>query len=467
MEDFLYSNKMFDNRIFKENNYHGFVGIAEVDITPPVGIYARNWGAAKYDQSIGNHNSLKLSCVTISQKLEETAMVMVSLDAGVWRSYEVRVRILNHILEYFSLPKENLVFCLTHTHAGPVLSDELDEKLGGEINRQYISILQDKIIEVIAASLDNRSLSIITWKYGKCALARNRDLYIKEENRYVTGFNPVKAADDTLLVGRIQDLITNKVKGVIVNYACHPTTLAWTNQLVSADYVGEMRNLIQNDLDCPVLFIQGASGELAPQYQYTDDLQIVKRNGKILGYAVLAVLEEMIPADQQMYFKNVVVSGADLAEWDFSEQELNRQLSADVVEVDFELKNMPTLQNIISTMETDIPRVEYEKLFRLKNLRIQFGDNNSAKISVWVWQIGDAILIGQQNEAYSDFQQKIRSALGEKCVLIGNLVNGSAGYLPPKELYDEDCYTVIQTPFAVGGLENLIEQTLSFIKRFK
>lgn len=458
---------MCKNRIFKEDNYHGYVGIAEVDITPPVGIYARNWGAAMQDQSIGNHNSLKVSCVTLSHTMEDTAMVLVSLDAGVWRSYDVRLRILSQILENFSLPKENLVFCLTHTHAGPVLSEELDEKSGGEINRKYISSLEDKINEVVAASLNNRSLSIITWKYGKCTLARNRDLFVKEENRYVTGFNPSKAADDTLLVGRIHDTVTNKVKGVIVNYACHPTTLAWTNQLISADYVGEMRNFIQHDLDCPVLFIQGASGELAPQYQYTDDLQIVKRNGKILAFAVLAILEEMNPADKQMYFKKIVVSGADLAEWDLSEQDLNRQLSAQVLEVDFELKKMPTLENIISKMDTDIPRVEYEKLFRLKNLRIQFGDHNSAKIGVWVWQIGDAILIGQQNEAYSDFQQKIRGAFGERCVLIGNLVNGSAGYLPPRELYETECYTVTQTPFAVGGLENLIEQTSSYIKKFE
>ena len=38
-----------------------------------------------------------------------------------------------------------------------------------------------------------------------------------------------------------------------------------------------------------------------------------------------------------------------------------------------------------------------------------------------------------------------------------NLVNGSAGYLSPAELYDTDIYQVWQSPYERGGLERLIE----------
>mgnify|MGYP006172841585 CR=1 FL=1 len=32
--------------------------------------------------------------------------------------------------------------------------------------------------------------------------------------------------------------------GTIVNYACHPTTLAWENRDISPDYIGAMREVI-------------------------------------------------------------------------------------------------------------------------------------------------------------------------------------------------------------------------------
>jgi len=33
----------------------------------------------------------------------------------------------------------------------------------------------------------------------------------------------------------------------IVNYACHPTTLAWENTLISPDFPGAMRELVERE----------------------------------------------------------------------------------------------------------------------------------------------------------------------------------------------------------------------------
>jgi hypothetical protein len=48
------------------------------------------------------------------------------------------------------------------------------------------------------------------------------------------------AVDDTLLVGRIVDS-SGQHSATIVNYACHPTTLAVENDLISPDYLGALR----------------------------------------------------------------------------------------------------------------------------------------------------------------------------------------------------------------------------------
>ena len=37
----------------------------------------------------------------------------------------------------------------------------------------------------------------------------------------------------------------SKAVAVVVNYACHPTTLAWQNTLISPDYPGALRELVE------------------------------------------------------------------------------------------------------------------------------------------------------------------------------------------------------------------------------
>ena len=56
------------NPVFKHSSFKGLIGIAQEDITPPVGIYSRNWGASKYDVAEGIHRPLMLTCITFQFK---------------------------------------------------------------------------------------------------------------------------------------------------------------------------------------------------------------------------------------------------------------------------------------------------------------------------------------------------------------------------------------------------------------
>jgi hypothetical protein len=48
-------------------------------------------------------------------------------------------------------------------------------------------------------------------------------------------------------------------------------------------------------------------------------------------------------------------------------------------------------------------------------------------------------------------------------VAVLNLANGSCGYLAPAPLYAEDIYAVWQSPFAAGGLEELVERAAALL----
>ena len=356
------------------------------------------------------------------------------------------------------------MFCLSHTHAGPTLCREDVSKTGGEFIEQYLRHLQSRAVQTAQRALAKAVPATLVWGHGKCDLASNRDLPEKGRKRFVVGFNPTQQADDTLLVGRV-NARNGRVLATIVNYACHPTTLGWDNRLISPDYVGAMREVVELQTQAPCLFLQGASGELAPAEQYVGDITVAETHGRRLGHAVLATLEGMLPAGTELSFAGVVESGAALGVWKRSTYPVATGLSCEVAEVELPLKPLPSLAEIEERWRGCKDRVFKERLWRQRAVRQAVGDGKSARTHVWIWRVGDALLVGQPHEAYSQFQQKLRQQIDPNPVAVMNVVNGWMGYLPPRQLYRRNIYPVWQTPFAPGALELLTEMACARARR--
>ena len=60
--------------------FKGRIGIARDDITPPVGIYSRNWGAAKQDTADSIHRQLTLTALTIASSSGGDPLVLIEAD---------------------------------------------------------------------------------------------------------------------------------------------------------------------------------------------------------------------------------------------------------------------------------------------------------------------------------------------------------------------------------------------------
>ncbi|NML38433.1 hypothetical protein HHL17_14590 [Chitinophaga sp. G-6-1-13] len=445
-------------------NYHGIIGIARADITPPVGIFARNWGAATHDVAAGVHMPLTLTCITFQTDKNALPLVLFSADLGWWKSAADERNLRHGILKALSLPEERLMFCLTHTHAGPSTFSEDAGKPGGHLIIPFLQQLQETAVHAAREAMATAQPATLTWQYGRCNLAVNRDFPEPGGNRLVVGYNPAAAADDTVLTGRITNA-DGRIMGTIVNYACHPTTLAWENQLLSPDYIGGMRGVVEPATGAPCLFLQGASGELSPAEQYSGDTSLADGYGRQLGFAVLSTLEGMLPPDTELTFTGVVESGASLAIWKKSPAPADTTLMAEMTTVEMVLKPMPSLSEIEAAWATCEDHVVKERLWRQRGIRKTVGEGTVANMPLWIWRLGNTILAGQPNEAYSGFQLELRRELAPAAVAVMNIVNGYAGYLPPSASFNHQSYAVWQTPFEKGSLEQLIRSATTISQR--
>jgi hypothetical protein len=442
---------------FSHSAFTGWIGVARQDITPPVDIYSRNWGASRHDRATGVHRPFTLTALTLQDSPGGEPLVLVAMDGSWWKTHEDEWLVRSGILEALAIHPARVILHLSHTHSGPSLCQGDCDKPGGDLIAPYLQKVRDAAGEGARQALRDRTQATLTWLEGKCTLATNRGYLDAGRKSILCGFNPAGEADDALLVGRVTGA-NGRVLATLVNYACHPTTLAWENRLLSPDFPGAMREVLERQFsDAPCIFLQGASGELAPREQYTGETAIADEHGRQLAYAALAVLEGMLPPLRGLEYAGLVESGAPLATWRHVAQETSTKLGAVSCEVEFPLKELHTLEKIEEKLRTCADRVIAERLRRERETRWGVGNGRNARVPLWVWRVGDSFLVGHPNEAFSLLQTELRRRARPHAVAVMNLVNGGgAGYLPPEDVYGQNMYEVNQTPFERGSLEQLL-----------
>ena len=54
---------------------------------------------------------------------------------------------------------------------------------------------------------------------------------------------------------------------------------------------------------------------------------------------------------------------------------------------------------------------------------------------MWVWRLGEALLVAVPNEPYVVFQTELRRRFPDTPLFVLMTTNGGVGYLPPRETY--------------------------------
>ena len=455
---------------FRHPSFHGRIGIARTDITPPIGIYSRNWGAAKHDVASSIHRPLTLSALVLNSLSGGQPLVFVDADLGWWKTPTTYHNFSTRLLETLKLSPERLIFALSHTHAGPPLMDADDSLPGSDLLRTWMEHVFKSTILAVRQAMDNQIEATLDWHTGRCSLATHRDLrdpvhgQVHGESRVICGFSPDGQPDDYLLVGRVTDS-SGRIAATLTNYACHPTTLAWENTAISPDYVGAMRETMEKVTHGQAFFMLGVCGDLAPRYQYVGDPKIADGHGQQLAYSALATLQDMEPPGTRLAFLGTVESGAPLAVWKHQSCKLSHELVATRTSVELTIKDWPTAEELEQQRLACTDRALEERLRRKRDIRRGLGDGSTFSLPITAWRIGDVLLVGSCCEPYSMLQIELRRRFPDLSVICMNLINGSIGYLPPAELYDTDVYPVWQTPFERGCFEETLETMTQAIRK--
>jgi hypothetical protein len=455
------------------------IGVARGEITPPVGIYHRMWGAATHERSTGVHRPLTATVLYLEDPHgANEVQAVVALDhCLLWPQEMQDVR--QFASAAAELPCERFVFFFSHTHAAGLMGYERRELPGGDLIPPYLERLGAGLAALTRQARAAKQPASIVYAQGRCSLAANRDYYDVDRRQYVCGYNPDGVADDTLLVARVTGR-DSRVLATVVNYACHPTTLAWENTVISPDYVGAMRELVEGATDAPCLFVQGASGDLGPREGFVGETAVADRNGRQLGHAALAALEAVPPPGADYEYAGPVVSGATLGTWKYVPAGDGRRRASEAWQVCEFVVPLPYRKDLPNPAEVQRQRAQWEQeeaaakaagdAVRARDARAMAERMNRSLLRVghlppgdWypynvrLWRLGDAVWLALSGEHYNLLQRELRQRFPGTPIIVGTIANGyDVSYLLNKDSFGKGLYQEAVAVLAPGSLETLI-----------
>lgn len=257
------------------------VGLSSVDITPPIGGLTQGYSSAKPTEAV--HDPVSARVMVLQSDQECVALVVC--DLCVYNSSWLHEQMA-------AIGVDRLLLMNTHTHAGPKLSQE-DFPTADEPWRKTVD---QRLLAAIKEAQENLFRGYFMASQSQIQLGYNR--LVQRGDYAVTHFEnpkriPYGSVDPQVGVIRVTDE-NQRIRAVLVTYACHPVVLGPRNRQISADYPGVMREIVEQSCgdDCLCIFIQGAGGDINP-------LMMARGDDREKDFEVVTVLGETLAAEVQ------------------------------------------------------------------------------------------------------------------------------------------------------------------------
>jgi hypothetical protein len=457
-------------------------GVARAVINPPLTLPHAGWGAQSHIYPEGCEADLWVTALVLSN----SGQTAVLLDLDLCRLLPEQVEgIRTHAAVAAGVDPQHITVAVTHTHAGPLTTRDYDPK-EKPVRTQYMQYIQEQTIVAVLRAKGAQEPVTVTAGYGACRIGKNRRQLL-EDGRTITGCNESGNSDPTVSVlGFNRD--NGETVASIVQYACHPTMLGYMNTLISPDYPGVTKRIVEHLAGGTCLFLQGAAGDIGPGPEgFKDNYAAMKRIGTELGCEAAKILLQAKAEEMAFHFDQVIESGASLGVWSGSkkvkQEESPFRVWSGVIRLPLqEQLPVPEAESRYSECRLELERLQQQggdseairyAGYKAKRASLalerskQFYGKLETDIEVHVTRLGEAVIVGVPLEPFSEIGQKIREQSPYAYTLFGGYTNGWFGYLPTSQAFSEGGYEVETSPFSPKAADRLIEGVVRILVEMK
>jgi len=442
-------------------------GFSRINVTPPLGIGVMGYFKPRLAEKILDD----LEITTLALASGEEKVLLISFDICLIPEAIVK-RFQKAIVDATGVSEDAVFIHATHTHNGPFLEREddgfnfLDVNVKENPEEEYCNWVCRKMADAAKMALEDLKPARMGWGIGHApGISFVRRYRMKDGSiRTNPGVNnpeilePVGTVDERVNVLRFDREGAESL--VLVNFGTHPDTVGGNG--ITADWPGFVRRTVEKTIDhTKCIFFNGMQGDVNhvnvfPTGGFLNDTQVdfddVSRGygharymGRVVAGGVLQVYDKVkyIEADNVRFLSRTIQIPSNMPK----AEEMEEAYRIDRLHRMGKDEELPFSGMMLTTVVADAAR----------KIRLEHGPK-FFEMKLYGVAVGDVVIVGIPAEPFTGVGLALKDTKDWEVVLPMCLVNGSLGYLPMRDAYEEGGYEAADSFFAPGVAEQVIQE---------
>ena len=433
------------------------VGYAALNIDPMIGIEVSGYYQVRISE--GNLDPLEV-CVTAFE-LGEKRVAMIALDL-CYLDTPLNDKIRATVSEATGLAMDELYVGCTHTHTAPYLRDS--EKY--PLEQEYVKFVTHRIIDAVKIALDDLKPAKMGYHVGEAKnIAFVRRFRMKDGSvKTNPGVDnpdlvaPIGDVDERVNVIRFDREGADTV--VVINFGNHPDVVG--GNFLSGDWPAFARRVVEKAIDgTKCIFFNGVQGDvnhvnvhprggdLNDMFMDFDDVSRgyghARHMGRVVAGSVLSVYDKVkyVEVDSLKSIEKTIQIPSNKA----TPEQLVEAKYINEMHLAGRDAELPWKAMMLTTGVA-----EAQRMVRLENAPDAF------PVNLLGLAIGPIAFVGIPGEPFTGIGRAIKDTEGFELICPCALINGSDGYFPMQEAYDEGGYEARSSVFKAGCAEYIAAQ---------
>jgi hypothetical protein len=395
------------------------IGVSRIDITPDHPVRLTGYGnRTNIFDSV--EQKLWAKALVLAQK-GKPPMVWITLDLIGFPGFFADALYARLVQKIGLKDRAQLVVSATHTHNGPetgvlvnIFGKTLPPDQLADV-KLYRDNLLDKLEKLVTDAYSSKAPGKLSWANDQVTFAMNRR--VLEGGKWKDfGETPGAPVDHDLPVLRATNL-EGKLVALLINYACHGTTLVPEHNFVHGDWMGTTQDMIEKKYPGAIAMVAiGCGGDANPSPR--------GEFGHVTKHATMITdkIDKLLHDDKFTALNNIPLGK--------------------MKKVDLTFAHVPNAKEFVEQSK----REAAEGLYARNSLSIlaEGGSiSNTMPYPVQVWSFGDQLaIVFLGGEVVVDYSLRIKREFTKEKLWVNAYSNDVSIYIASKRLFTEGGYEV-------------------------
>ncbi len=340
-------------------------------------------------------------------------------------------RVTGALAADLGLSPQNIWWSITHTHSSPYVGSPgvpgvlMPNRFQFRVDATYSELVERRLSEGVRLAMGKLEPARLAIGQGYSEANINRRAR-DADGQIRLGMNPNGPVDRRIGLLRL-DKTDGKPLALLANYAMHATVLGGSSTLVSADAPGAVAAHVKQQTGAPMLYLNGAAGNLAPLYsgRQETEARMLDQFAVLLGDPILDASRRARPLNGEISFR--------------------------------------TSRIIVETPKR--PNIGWSD--ELKDyLRVEKDGAETLLVPVCFLRISDDVVLwSAPMELFCEISNTIRDRSPFTHTLYIGYTNGTFGYLPTEQEYQAGGYEPATSPFTASAAVHLSEAVNKHLRK--